>query len=64
VKKKLIKHIKILKKPTGLVQFRFYKLETEKTEPKTSPIKKKTSQPKKSSQTEKKQANRFELILS
>jgi hypothetical protein len=31
--KKPIKPIKILKKPTGSVRFRFYKLETEKTEP-------------------------------
>jgi hypothetical protein len=31
-KKKLIKLIKILKKPIGSVRFRFYKPETEKTE--------------------------------
>jgi hypothetical protein len=31
--KKPIKPIKILKKPTGSVQFWFYKLETEKIEP-------------------------------
>jgi hypothetical protein len=29
----LIKPIKILKKPTGSIPFRFYKPETEKTEP-------------------------------
>jgi len=33
VKKKLIKSIKILKKPTGSIQFWFYKPEPEKTEP-------------------------------
>jgi hypothetical protein len=32
-KKKSIKPIKILKKPTGLFRFHFYKPETEKTEP-------------------------------
>jgi hypothetical protein len=32
-KKKPIKPIKILKKPAGLVRFRFYKQKTEKTEP-------------------------------
>jgi hypothetical protein len=32
-KKKLIELIIILKKPTGLVWFRFYKAETEKTKP-------------------------------
>ena len=31
--KKLIKPIRILKKPTGSVRFWFYKPETEKTEP-------------------------------
>jgi hypothetical protein len=31
--KKPIKPIKILKKPTGVVRFWFYKPETEKTEP-------------------------------
>jgi hypothetical protein len=50
--KKPIKLIRILKKPTGLVRFRFYKPETEKTEPTQL---KKLSQPepnqKKPSQT-------------
>jgi hypothetical protein len=32
--KKPIKPIKILKKPTGLVRFLFYKYKTEKTKPK------------------------------
>jgi hypothetical protein len=40
--KKLIKPIKNLKKPTGLVWFRFYKPENEKTEPK--PNRKRPSQ--------------------
>jgi hypothetical protein len=43
------KPIKILKKPTGSVWFRFYKPETEKTEP--NPNKKKPIQTKKLSQT-------------
>jgi hypothetical protein len=38
----MIKLIKIFKKPTGSVQFRFYKLKTEKTEP--NPNRKKPSQ--------------------
>jgi hypothetical protein len=49
--KKTIKPIRILKKSTGSVQFRFYKPETEKTEP--NPNKKK---PEKPSQTGKKRA--------
>jgi hypothetical protein len=32
--KKTKKPIKILKKPTGSVRFRFYKFETKKTKPK------------------------------
>jgi hypothetical protein len=55
--KKLIKAIKILKKLTGSVQFRFYKPKTKKTEP--NPNRKKTrakseknrAKPKKLSQT-------------
>jgi len=47
--KKPIKPSKILKKPTGSVQFWFYKLETEKTEP--NPNRKKT------------EPNRFELVF-
>jgi hypothetical protein len=43
--KKSIKHIKILKKLTGLVQFRFYKPETEKPNPNRVKLEKKTSQP-------------------
>jgi len=45
--KKMIKPIRILKKPTGWVQFRFYKPETEKTElnrTQTKKTGKKTSQ--------------------
>jgi hypothetical protein len=54
VKKKQIKPIKILKKLTGSVRFRFFKPETEKTEPK----------PKKHSQTENKtKPNRFEPVF-
>jgi hypothetical protein len=47
--KKPIKPSKILKKPTGSVQFWFYKLETEKTEP--NPNRNKT------------EPNRFELVF-
>jgi hypothetical protein len=47
--KKTIKPSKILKKPTGSVQFWFYKLETEKTEP--NPNRNKT------------EPNRFELVF-
>jgi hypothetical protein len=50
-----------VKKPTGVVRFRFYKLETEKTEPK--PNQKKSSQtgfcPKKPNRTE---PNRNRLV--
>jgi hypothetical protein len=50
--KKSIKYIRILKKLTSLVRFRFYKPKTEKTEPnpnrknleKTEPNRKKPSQ--------------------
>jgi hypothetical protein len=54
-KKKLIKQIKILKKPT--VRFRFYKPETEKTEPKPE-----KTEPK-PSRTEKTEPNRFEPVF-
>jgi hypothetical protein len=37
--KKPIKSIKVLKRPTGLIRFLFYKPETEKTEPKKTGIK-------------------------
>jgi hypothetical protein len=47
------KPIKILKKPTGLVRFRFYKPETEKTKPNRT-------EPK----PEKTEPNRFEPVLS
>jgi hypothetical protein len=70
------KPIKILKKPTGSVRFRFYKSETEKTEPnpswkKTKPNRKKTESNRKKpsktelkpSQTEKTEPNRFEQIF-
>jgi len=44
------KPIRILKKPTGSIQFRFYKLEIEKTEPNRTPTEKNPSQTKKPSQ--------------
>jgi hypothetical protein len=48
-----------LKKPTGSVRFQFYKLTTEKTEPKQKKTGKKTepNQKKKPSQTEKTESN-------
>ena len=58
--KKPIKPIKILKKPTGVVRFWFYKPETEKTEPnrkkqeKTKPNQKKPSQTEKTKRNQKK----------
>jgi hypothetical protein len=62
--KKLIKPIKILKKPTGPVRFRFYKSKTEpnSTEPKLKKNLKKTEPNQKTtelkpSQTEKTQSN-------
>jgi hypothetical protein len=58
--KKPIKSIKILKKPTGSVRFRFYKPKTEKTEPNRTQTKKTGKKPepnlKKPSQTS---LNRF-----
>ena len=54
MKKKLINPIRILKKPTGLIQFRFYKPETKKTESNTNRKKPK----KKTSQIEKTKLNR------
>jgi hypothetical protein len=48
VKKNPIKPIKILKKPTSLVRFRFYKPETEKIKTKqkqTEPNRKKRAKP-------------------
>ena len=47
------KPIKILKKPAGLVRFRFYKPKTEKTEPNPNQKKKPSQTGKKPSQTEK-----------
>jgi len=63
------KPIKILKKPTGSVRFRFFKSGTGKTEPnrtgkkpeKTEPNRAKTKKP---SQTEKTEPNRFEPVFS
>jgi hypothetical protein len=53
----MIRLIKIFKKLTSLVRFRFYKPETEKTEP--NPHRKKLSQTgKKQSNTEKTYSNR------
>ena len=48
-----------MKKPTGSVRFQFYKLTTEKTEPKQKKLEKKPSQirKKKPSQTEKTESN-------
>jgi hypothetical protein len=50
--KKPIKLIKILKKPTGSVRFRFYKSKTKKTELNQN-WKKNRAKPKKPSQTKK-----------
>jgi hypothetical protein len=47
VKKKPIKPIKILKKPAGSVQFRFYKPKTKKTEPNQAQTENKPSQNRK-----------------
>jgi hypothetical protein len=59
------KPIKILKKLTGSVRFRFYKPKTEKTESKQKKLEKKPSQiRKKPSQTEKIEPNQFEPVLS
>jgi len=55
------KPIKILKKPTGSVRFRFYKPETEKT--KLNPNRKNPCQSKKQSQTNKTEPNRFESVF-
>jgi hypothetical protein len=70
----LIKPIKILKKLTGSVRFRFFKPGTGKTEPnkknqkKTEPNRKNRVKPKKPSQTEPKpsqtEPNRFEPVFS
>jgi len=55
------KQIKILKKPTVSVQFRFYKPNTEKTEPDRTQSEKNRAKPeKKPSQIE---PNRFKLIF-
>jgi hypothetical protein len=54
-----IKPIRILKKPTSSVRFRFYKPETEKTEP--NPNRKNPE--KKPSQTEKIKLNQFEPVF-
>ena len=54
------KPIKILKKPTYSVRFRFYKPETEKTEPNPNRIR---AKPKKPSQTRKTEPNRFEPVF-
>jgi len=51
------KSIKILKKPTGSVQFRFYKPETKTTKPN------RTQTGKKPSQTRKTEPNRFEPVF-
>jgi hypothetical protein len=62
VKKKPIKPIRILKKPTGSVQFQFYKPETEKIE--LNPNRKKNEPSrKKPSQTEKTEPNQFEPVF-
>jgi hypothetical protein len=70
-KKKLIKLIKILKKPIGSVQFWFYKPETEKIElnpnrknrKKTESNKKKPSQTEKTESNQKIEPNRFESVF-
>jgi hypothetical protein len=49
-----------LKKPTCLVRFRFYKPETEKTEPNRTQTEKNWKKP---SQTEKIDPNRFESVV-
>jgi hypothetical protein len=58
VKKELIK---INKKPTGSVRFRFYKLETEKTKP--NPNRKNRAKPKKNRKNRTK-TKKTELKLS
>jgi len=67
VKKKPIKLIKILKKLTSSIQFRFYKLKTKKTEPNPNRKEKKRVKTEKTklkpSQTEKTESNRFELVF-
>jgi hypothetical protein len=63
VKKKPIKPIKILKKLTDSVRFRFYNPETRKNEP--NPNRKNRAKPKKRSQTGKNRAkpkNRAKLV--
>jgi hypothetical protein len=52
-----------LKKPTGSVQFRFYKPETENTEPNPNHKKKPSQTGKKPSQTRKTEPNRFEPVF-
>jgi hypothetical protein len=59
--KKLIKPIKILKKPAGLVRFRFYRQKTKKTN--RNPKKPEKTEPK-PSQTKKTEPNRFEPVFS
>jgi hypothetical protein len=61
-KKKLIKPIKILKKPASSVQFWFYKPKTKKTEPNPNQKKTKPNRPK-SSQTEKTDPNQFKPVF-
>jgi hypothetical protein len=58
--KKSIKPFKILKKPTSMVRFWFYKPKTEKTEPNIN--RKKPG--KKPSQTEKTEPNQFEPVFA
>jgi len=53
------KQIKILKKPTSSVRFRFYKPETEKTKPNLNRKKRKKNRAK-----PKIEPNRFELVFS
>jgi len=56
-KKKLINPVKILKKPSCSVRFRFYKQKTKKTEPKPKKTgKKNQAKPEKPSQTKKNRA--------
>jgi hypothetical protein len=67
------KLIKILKKPTGSVRFRFFKPRTKKTKPnrtrtetnreKNEPNRKNRAKPKKPSQTKKTEPNRFEPVF-
>ena len=56
------KPIKIFKKPTGSVQFWFYKLETEKTEPNQTQTRKNRKKTESNQKNELKQKNRAKPV--